>query len=138
MVNGKYLAHFGIPGMKWGQRRFQNEDGTYTEEGKRRRRLQIRSDDYNRTKNLRNRNPKNLSDKELKEVTARLNLENNYKNATRNGRNWAERILIGAGTAAATALASKAVNKGVEHLSSEALNIAASVLLVDSLLRTKP
>ena len=39
MVNGKYLAHFGIPGMKWGQRRFQNEDGTYTEEGKRRRRI---------------------------------------------------------------------------------------------------
>lgn len=137
MVNGKYLAHFGIPGMKWGQRRFQNEDGTYTEEGKRRRRLQIRSDDYNRTKKLRNRNPKNLSDKELKEVTNRLNLENNYKNATRNGQNRAERILIGVGTAAATALATKAVNKGMEYLSSEALKIAASTLLINSLLNTK-
>lgn len=30
------LAHFGIPGMKWGVRRFQNADGTWTEEGKRR------------------------------------------------------------------------------------------------------
>lgn len=29
-----YLAHSGVPGMKWGKRRFQNEDGTLTEEGK--------------------------------------------------------------------------------------------------------
>ena len=33
-----YLQHYGIPFMKWGQRRFQNEDGTYTELGKARRR----------------------------------------------------------------------------------------------------
>ena len=31
-----YLKHFGIPGMKWGERRYQNEDGTLTEAGKRR------------------------------------------------------------------------------------------------------
>lgn len=31
-----YLEHFGILGQKWGVRRFQNEDGTLTEEGKRR------------------------------------------------------------------------------------------------------
>ena len=31
-----YLAHSGIHGMKWGVRRYQNEDGTLTEEGKRR------------------------------------------------------------------------------------------------------
>ena len=28
------LIHFGIPGQKWGVRRYQNEDGTLTEEGK--------------------------------------------------------------------------------------------------------
>lgn len=33
------LYHHGIMGMKWGQRRFQNADGTYTAEGKARRRL---------------------------------------------------------------------------------------------------
>lgn len=27
------IRHFGIPGMKWGQRRFQNTDGTYTPQG---------------------------------------------------------------------------------------------------------
>lgn len=31
-----YFEHHGIRGMKWGVRRFQNEDGTLTEAGKRR------------------------------------------------------------------------------------------------------
>lgn len=31
-----YLAHHGILGMKWGVRRYQNEDGTLTEAGKKR------------------------------------------------------------------------------------------------------
>lgn len=31
-----YLAHHGIKGQKWGVRRFQNPDGTLTEEGKKR------------------------------------------------------------------------------------------------------
>ena len=32
------LMHHGIKGQKWGVRRYQNEDGTYTEEGLERRR----------------------------------------------------------------------------------------------------
>lgn len=30
-----YLAHHGILGMKWGVRRYQNEDGSLTKAGKR-------------------------------------------------------------------------------------------------------
>lgn len=33
-----YLIHYGIPGMKWFIRRYQNEDGSYTDLGKQRRR----------------------------------------------------------------------------------------------------
>ena len=36
MTDHIYLAHHGIKGMKWGLRRFRNEDGTLTEAGKKR------------------------------------------------------------------------------------------------------
>ena len=36
LESGNYLKHYGVKGQKWGVRRYQNEDGSYTEEGKRR------------------------------------------------------------------------------------------------------
>lgn len=33
--NENYLAHYGVKGQKWGVRRYQNEDGTLTPEGRR-------------------------------------------------------------------------------------------------------
>lgn len=35
-MNKNDLYHYGIPGMRWGVRRFQNEDGSLTEKGRRR------------------------------------------------------------------------------------------------------
>lgn len=37
MNNDLYLTHHGIKGMKWGVRRYQNSDGSYTPQGKARR-----------------------------------------------------------------------------------------------------
>ena len=36
MAEREYLAHFGIKGMRWGIRRFQNEDGSLTNAGRNR------------------------------------------------------------------------------------------------------
>lgn len=33
-MNNSYLAHYGTPGQKWGIRRYQNEDGSLTPEGR--------------------------------------------------------------------------------------------------------
>lgn len=35
-MDDTYLEHYGIKGMKWGVRRYQNEDGTLTDAGKNR------------------------------------------------------------------------------------------------------
>lgn len=35
-MNVNELAHYGVPGMKWGVRRYQNKDGTLTSAGQKR------------------------------------------------------------------------------------------------------
>ena len=44
-----YISHHGIKGQHWGIRRYQNEDGTYTAEGKARRSANL-TKDYKSTK----------------------------------------------------------------------------------------
>lgn len=74
-----HLDHSGIPGMRWGRRRFQNEDGSLTEEGK------IR---YGRYSEM-NRDQKRLADKVAKE---RQNAATSGSNVARSGadiaRTW--------------------------------------------------
>lgn len=96
------LCHWGIKGQKWGERRYQNEDGTYTEEGKERRRKDTaryaasktafdRGRDLtgtlrnivNKQKNKRAYEDIDLTkktDQELREYINRYNLEQQYKN----------------------------------------------------------
>lgn len=42
----KYLYHWGIKGMRWGVRRYQNEDGTLTSDGRDRYSNSGDDDDY--------------------------------------------------------------------------------------------
>ena len=70
-VDDSYLEHFGVRGMKWGQRRYQNKDGSYTSAGKKRR------DNYDTRSQMKSKyersikeNKKTLSEelKDLKEL----------------------------------------------------------------------
>jgi hypothetical protein len=42
MYDNNYLTHFGIKGMRWGVRRFQNEDGSLTRAGRRNEKKQLK------------------------------------------------------------------------------------------------
>ena len=63
------LQHHGILGMKWGVRRYQNEDGTLTAAGKRRHR------DIN-----------TMTNQELKEYNERYELEKKFNQAKKEDR----------------------------------------------------
>lgn len=83
------LYHHGILGQKWGRRRFQNEDGTRTQAGKKRDRENNRdteykkSDDHINSRKSKNMAPDGLTNEELKKLNERLQLEETYKKLTK-------------------------------------------------------
>lgn len=72
------LYHHGILGMKWGVRRYQNEDGSLTEIGKRRR--EKMSEEGWRYKELSKKRPEQLTNQELRQLNERRQLLNQYSN----------------------------------------------------------
>lgn len=65
------ICHFGIKGMKWGIRRYQNKDGSLTSAGKKRYGDSSSNDEI-----------KDLTDQELRDRINRLNLERQYRDLT--------------------------------------------------------
>lgn len=127
------LMHFGIKGMHWGQRRYQNEDGSLTPAGEARygkkpgfltrrknkkKMAKVRAAKQTKqNKNWENESYskiKNLSDKDLKARIDRLNDEKRYKDLmdqTRNaGQKFVQDILKDAGKKVATAALIKVGN----------------------------
>lgn len=115
------LVHHGIEGQRWGVRRYQNEDGSLTSEGK--KRLLEESGAAIRTgKTLESLNkiatgPKSktvrkdyskLTDAELQKRVNRLNLEENYGRLTgdtkkvRSGGDWTRELLQSTGIIVST------------------------------------
>ena len=75
---GKELCHSGVKGQKWGVRNYQNQDGTWTLLGKRRRREENFSEDYKKAHD--GKTYRELSTQELADRNKRFTMEKNYRN----------------------------------------------------------
>lgn len=86
------LVHWGVKGMKWGVRRYQNKDGSLTKAGmKRRAKLEGELEklgggskkESDSDAAPRKKSASEMTDTELKEQTNRHTLEKNYKQAVK-------------------------------------------------------
>lgn len=73
------LTHYGILGMKWGVRRYQNKDGSLTAAGKKRAKAKEsgRKEDQ-KSEPAKPKSVKEMSDEELRAKLNRINLEDQY------------------------------------------------------------
>lgn len=74
--SGGELHHWGIKGMKWGRRRYQNKDGSLTPEGRKR---YGDGDSGGSDSKPKKKSIGEMSDDELRSAIARKQLENQYK-----------------------------------------------------------
>ena len=91
------LVHYGIKGMEWGVRRYQNKDGSLTSAGKTRERTK----NEKRERSERSKNRRTASLEELTKQISRLETEKKLKSLTnediRPGRTMVAKILKSGG-----------------------------------------
>jgi hypothetical protein len=96
--------------MRWGVRRYQNDDGTRTPKGKQRDRRDSRenskSEDHMNSRISKSKSTEGLSNSELKQLNERLQLEESYKKLTAGDRakseSWVKKSLATASEQALT------------------------------------
>lgn len=112
------LYHWGVKGMKWGVRRYQNKDGSLTSAGKKRQKEPSadKKERASRKKDLKNR--RTMSDAELKKKIERLKLEKEFKNLTNedinSGKLFVNEVMSSAGKKVLTIAAAGAMAYGVK------------------------
>lgn len=127
-MNEHELAHYGIRGMKWGVRRYQNPDGTLTKAGKKNAAKAEQKEASKSSKAARSKSASQLTDAQLSKSLSRLRMEREYKQLIRDtrkmsvGRTIVEKILA-AGTGVIGATVGVAIGK--EVLSGAGVAIAA-------------
>lgn len=99
------LYHYGIKGMKWGVRRYQNKDGALTAAGKKRNKTYGWSKDAKNANRIKKKSIHQMTNKELQQLNKRMELEQNYHrlnpNAVQRGLKYAGAAVGAMGTIAA-------------------------------------
>lgn len=107
-VYSNELYHWGIKGMKWGVRRYQNRDGTLTAEGK--KRYISDHEDYIRAHTQ--KSVREMSDGELNARINRLQKEQQYARLTESPNKLQKAIKIAGATATALGTVTTLYNNG--------------------------
>ena len=118
--------HYGVLGMRWGVRRYQNKDGALTTAGKKRlSKDKDKAEKKERKVALKNR--RSLSDVDLKKKIERLKIEKEFKNLAEedisHGRKYVGEIMSSAGKKALTVAAAGAMAYGVKVAMTKEFNI---------------
>ena len=110
------LYHYGIKGMRWGVRRYQNPDGSRTALGKKRESSPDTKEKKARQADAKNR--RTMSDVDLKKRIERMKLEKEYKTLvdedTAPGKKYVFEILSAVGKKTLTIAAAGALAYGVK------------------------
>ena len=113
------LYHYGVIGMKWGVRRYQNKDGTLTAAGKKQKKKTLSADDKEKARrksDLKKR--RTMSDADIKKRIERMKLEKEFKNLTKEdispGKKYVGEIMSSSGKKALGVVAAGAMVYGVK------------------------
>lgn len=121
------IYHYGVKGQKWGVRRYQNEDGSLTNAGKKK----YAADEEKRIKESRKqdlKNRRNMSDSELEAKIKRLKMEREFKRLTEEdlspGKKATKEILSSAGKKVLSAAVAGGIAYGVKVAMTKQFNPA--------------
>lgn len=138
-----YLVHYGVPGQKWGDRRWQNPDGSLTPEGRRHYGYGLRPDtvskhikesandyQYRDSKNLGEKIRNNIKAKSLRDEAKIIENPNAYKNKQRAKAGLAIAIpVVIAGTAASRIAANAAYYRTGNNAIANVAGLGASIIV---------
>lgn len=118
MTSKEYLQHWGILGMKWGKKKGRKKTPTKT----------IRtsaSDDYLAKEKLKSKSLKEMSNKEIRSFTERIQLEKQYSDLTKKeisrGRKMVDEFLLSPLKEVASKKIKEMITKQMEGLLTKAL-----------------
>ena len=130
-VMNEYIEHHGVKGMKWGQRKSRSAGSGGGPKAKPKR-----SSDAKKVAELKKRKPSQLSNKQLKSINERMNLEQNFRRMNPSTLSKGKAAVAGLVATAGLGVAAynivkspagqAAINAGKKAIESQALRKAAS------------